>query len=286
MTRTALASPTAIATAKARTPRAFGPPGWVRALRAGIALLALAYFVSLLARVGFTPERLAAGAAELGRLLSEMIPPNPGAAFARLAAAIAETVAMALLGTLISALIALPLGFLGARNVMPSKTAHFLLRRVFDIFRGIPALVWALIFVRATGLGPMAGVLAIIAGDFAALSKLNAEAIENVDPRPVEGVRAAGAGPLSVLRLGVAPQVLPVMASHVLYFFESNVRSAAILGVVGAGGIGFELQERIRINAWDQVAFIVLMFLITVAAIDYGSRQVRERLLGAGARRR
>ena len=274
--------PAKIAAARAANPRAFAPPLWRRLLVAGLTLLAAAYLVSLLERMGFTPAHLAQGSDKLGLIVRQMIPPSDDGFLPQMLKAIGETVAMAFLSTSIAVVLALPFGFLGAKTVVRNGPTHFLLRLVFDFFRGVPTLIWALIFVRATGLGPMAGILALIASDFAALSKLNAEAIENVDQRPVDGLRAAGASPVVAMRLGVLTQVLPVMTSQALYAFESNVRSAAILGVVGAGGIGYELQTRIRINEWDQVAFIILMFLVVVAAIDWGSQRLRERQMNAG----
>lgn len=225
-----------------------------------------------------SPMRIYDGLSRLGMLVRLMIPPLPGDGFWDYCHAMLETLAMAFLGTVIAAVVAVPLGFLGAKNIVPNWLFHFSLRRFFDAFRGIDGLVWALIFVSAVGLGPFAGVLAIAVGDVMVLGKLFAEAIENVDKKPVDGVRASGGGGLHVVRLGVLPQVLPVMMSHVLYFFESNVRSATILGIVGAGGIGLQLSDRIRINNWQEAAFIILMILVTVAVIDNLSRRIRSRL--------
>jgi phosphonate transport system permease protein len=156
---------------------------------------------------------------------------------------------------------------------------RFLTRRVFDVFRGLDQLIWALVFVRAMGLGPIAGILAIFVSDTGVLAKLYAEAIENADKGPLDGIRSTGAAQLATLRLGVLPQVLPVMLSQALYQLESNPREATILGLVGAGGIGLRLSERIQINAWDQVAHIIVLILITVAAIDFASQRIRARLI-------
>jgi phosphonate transport system permease protein len=198
---------------------------------------------------------------------------------AELLKSMVETVAMAFLGTLLSSIVALPLGFLGARNVIPNRLFRFLTRRVFDICRGLDQLIWALVFVRAMGLGPIAGILAIFVSDTGVLAKLYAEAIENCERGQVEGISPTGAGHLMTLRLGVLPQVLPVMLSQALYQLESNSREATILGLVGAGGIGLRLSERIQINAWDQVAYIIVLILITVAAIDFVSKRIRTRLI-------
>lgn len=228
-----------------------------------------------------SPMRIANGLNKLGLLVTLMIPPWPGDGLWDYTYAMFETLAMAFLGTLIAFVVALPLGFLGAKNIVPNWLFHFGLRRFFDAFRGIDGLVWALIFVSAVGLGPFAGVLAIAVGDVMVFGKLFAEAIENVDNKPVEGVQASGGANIHVVRLGVFPQVFPVMMSHVLYFFESNVRSATILGIVGAGGIGLQLSDRIRINNWQEAAFIILMILVTVAVIDNISRRIRAKLIDA-----
>ena len=228
-----------------------------------------------------SPMRVINGLNKLGLLVTLMVPPWPGDGLWDYTYAMFETLAMAFLGTLLAFVVALPLGFLGAKNIVPNWLFHFGLRRFFDAFRGIDGLVWALIFVSAVGLGPFAGVLAIAVGDVMIFGKLFAEAIENVDNKPVEGVRASGGANIHVVRLGVFPQVFPVMMSHVLYFFESNVRSATILGIVGAGGIGLQLSDRIRINNWQEAAFIILMILVTVAIIDNISRRIRAKLIDA-----
>ncbi len=200
--------------------------------------------------------------------------------------ALVETLAMAFLGTLLAAVIALPLGFLGARNMTANRVIRFLFRRGFDACRGLDQLVWALVFVRAVGLGPIAGVLAIFIADTGVLAKLYSEAIETAENGQIDGVRATGAAPLAAIRYGVVPQVLPIMLSQALYQFESNTREATILGFVGAGGIGLRLSERIQINAWDQVAYIIVLILLTVVVIDTISARLRGRLIRAGGLKR
>jgi phosphonate transport system permease protein len=192
-----------------------------------------------------------------------------------------ETVAMAWIGSMLAVVVALPLGFLGARNVIPQRVFRFLTRRLFDGLRGLDQLIWALVFVRAMGLGPIAGIMAIAVVETGVLAKLFAEAVENIDQRQVEGITSVGAGLLGRLRFAVLPQVLPVMISQTLYSIESNTREATILGLVGAGGIGLRLSERIQINAWDQVAYVIVLILISVAAIDTASRHLRLRLIGS-----
>ena len=230
-------------------------------------------------RVDASPERLWNGLSRLGWLFALMWPPSPGGAFADLLKGLAESLAMAFLGTLIAAVVALPLALLGAGNVVGSTLLRFSARRLYDGLRGIDTLIWALIFVSAVGMGPFAGILALAVPDTGMLAKLFSEALEGADRRQVEAVRAAGAGRSLAVRLGLLPQVAPVMLSQVLYTFESNTRSATILGVVGAGGIGLALSDRIRINNWDEAAFIVLMILAMVAAIDLLGRAIRLRLI-------
>jgi phosphonate transport system permease protein len=196
--------------------------------------------------------------------------------------AIAETIAMAFLGTLLGSLGALVIGFLAAKNVVRVPVARHGVRRVLDVLRGVDQLVWGLVFVRAVGLGPLAGVLAIFVSDLGTLSKLYSEAIENVDRKQIDGIRATGGGPLAVIRYGYLPQVLPVFISQSLYFFESNSRSATILGLVGAGGVGMIIIERFRASLYDQVAFVVLNVLILIAVIDWISKKIRTRVIEGG----
>jgi phosphonate transport system permease protein len=193
-----------------------------------------------------------------------------------------ETVAMAYLGTMLALVLAVPLGFLGARNVIPQRVFHFMTRRLFDGLRGLDQLIWALVFVRAMGLGPIAGIMAIAVAETGVLAKLFAEAVENIDRKQVEGITSVGASFVARLRFAVLPQVLPVMISQTLYSIESNSREATILGLVGAGGIGLRLSERIQINAWDQVAYVIVLILLSVAIIDTTSRYLRLRLIGTG----
>jgi phosphonate transport system permease protein len=209
-----------------------------------------------------------------------MVPPTPGTQLWALLKALAETVAIAFLGTLLAALIAFPLGFLAARNTMANRLVRFLTRRFSDSIRGVDTLIWALIWINVVGLGPFAGVLAIMTSDIGAFSKLYSEAIEAIDRRAGEGVTSTGGSRVHAIRFGIVPQVMPVLISQMLYYFESNTRSATIIGIVGAGGIGLYLAEMIRTYEWDQVAFIILMILVTVAAIDFVSSRLRLAIVG------
>jgi phosphonate transport system permease protein len=208
-----------------------------------------------------------------------MFPPTAKDAFWEYGYAMLQTIAMAFLGTFIAAILALPLALLCARNVMALRAVQFLARRGSDSLRGVDQMIWALIFVRAVGLGPLAGILAIIISDIGTLAKLYSEAIENVERKQMDGVRACGGNGLQTVRFGILPQVLPVMLSNALYIFESNTRSATILGIVGAGGIGFYLADRIRTLLWEEASFIMILILISVYLIDWLSKQVRMRLI-------
>eukprot|EP00752_Nemacystus_decipiens_P019610 g17666.t1 len=200
--------------------------------------------------------------------------------YANIYRGIAETLAMAFLGTFLASLVALIVGFLAARNIVRFGLWRHTVRRILDVFRGVDQLVWALVFVRAVGLGPLAGVLAIFISDIGTLSKLYSEAIENIDRKQVEGIKSTGAGPVRTIRFGILPQVFPVFLSQSLYFLESNTRSATILGIVGAGGIGMIIIERFRATLYDQVLFVVINVLILVAIIDWISKFIRMKFIG------
>ncbi|HEY8612078.1 MAG TPA: phosphonate ABC transporter, permease protein PhnE [Roseomonas sp.] len=273
-------SAASIARWKAALPAAFGPSPRQRALRIAGGAAFLAWLVWALWLFDITPQRLWNGLSGLFTIIRLMIPPSPGELWWDIVKGIAESVAMAFLGTVLAAVFAIPLGFLGARNILTTTLLRFSLRRVFDGLRGVDQLIWALAFVRAVGLGPLAGVLALFVSDLATLSKLYAEAIENAERGQAEGVTAAGGSRLMAVRFGILPQVLPVMLAQALYFFESNTRSASILGVVGAGGIGLQIAERIKVRHWDEVAFIIILMVITVGIIDWIGGRLRRRLIG------
>lgn len=280
----ALPDAATIAVVQARFPRVFAASRARRVVRAVLWAALVAWLVATFWWFDITPARIWNGLAGLATIIALMIPPSPGGQWDDILRGLGESVAMAFLGTFLAALLAVPLGFLGARNVVTNLLAHFSVRRVFDSLRGVDQLIWALAYVRAVGLGPLAGVLAIFTAELAVFAKLYAEAIENADRRQMEGVIATGASRSLAVRFGLLPQVLPVMLAQALYFFESNTRSAAILGVVGAGGIGLQIAERIKVRLWDEVAFIILLLVITVAVIDWISSRIRRRLIGGSGR--
>jgi phosphonate transport system permease protein len=264
------------------------PPVMPRRGYAGVvfASLAVVAYLAGLYLLDVTPARIYAGLGRLGDVVTLMLPPSPGTwgHFWVYLAALGQTVAIAFLGTALASAFALPLGFLAAHNVVANRVVHFLARRMLDSVRSVDTLVWALIWINVVGLGPFAGALAIASTDIAALAKLMSEAIETADRGPMEGVRASGGGQLAVLRFGILPQILPVFASQVLYFFESNTRSATIIGIVGAGGIGLYLSEMIRVLEWREVSFLILLVLVAVMAIDAVSRRLRAAIMDVGGR--
>jgi phosphonate transport system permease protein len=228
-------------------------------------------------------SQIGPGLASLGKFIALMFPPSTGGHLDLLLKAMGETLAIAFLGTLIATVAAFPISFLAARNTTPLPGIRFVIRRGLDTIRGIDALIWALVFVGVVGLGPFAGILAIAVSDTGALGKLFSEAIESAEERARESVLASGGTSLLAVRFGLLPQVLPIIAGQILYYFESNVRSATIIGIVGAGGIGLQLSEQIRTYDFDQVAFAVIMILITVAIIDAISSRLRFAIIGRRA---
>ena len=267
---------------KARHPELFAPAWMHRALVIGSIAFLAGLFVFGFWRLGFSFEKILAGIGQLGTLLWLMIPPNPGswAKFLTFLNALAETVAIAFLGTLLAALIAFPIGFVAARNTTVNRLVQFASRRVLDGIRGVDTLIWALLWINVVGLGPFAGVLAIMTSDIGTFGKLFSEAIEAADKKPVEGIASTGGARLHQIRFGILPQVFPVLAGQVLYFLESNTRSGTIIGIVGAGGIGLHLAEQIRTLEWQAVSFLVILILIMVAAIDAVSVRLRTAIIG------
>jgi phosphonate transport system permease protein len=258
-------------------------PNLTRQARAAAPFVACALLlVFALWRQGFGVSVFADGAANLGFIVSLMMPPNPET-WQRVGyylVQLEQTLGIAFLGTLVAAGLALPFSFLAAKNVVPNHLVHLLSRRMFDTMRGVDTLVWALIWINVVGLGPFAGMLAIVCSDFGALAKLFSEVIETADRKPVEGVISAGGDGMAAVRFGILPQILPVILSQALYYFESNTRAATIIGIVGAGGIGLSLSEMINTLEWHQVSFIILMLLITVSAIDWLSTRLRLAIIG------
>lgn len=192
--------------------------------------------------------------------------------------AMLETLAIAIWGTLLAVVAGIPLGILSADNVAPPWLA-FGVRRLMDACRAINELVFALIFIAAVGLGPFAGVLALFVHTTGVVAKLFSEAVEAIDPAPVEGIRGTGGTWLQEIIYGVLPQVLPLWISYALYRFESNVRSATVLGIVGGGGIGMTFNETMRGFLYSQASAILIIVIVTVTLLDVISQRVRKKFI-------
>jgi phosphonate transport system permease protein len=186
------------------------------------------------------------------------------------------TLCIALWGTLLAIAIAVPLGLLGARNVSPHPIIHFAARRTMDVLRAVNEFVFALMFVTAVGLGPFAGMLALGLHTGGVLGKLLSETVESIDPGQAEGVLAVGAGRLHVIAFGVIPQILPNFVSYVLLRFESDIRSASVIGMIGGGGIGFYLWDTIRSFKDSEAATVILLIVAMVMAVDVVSSRIRR----------
>ncbi|MGH7393213.1 MAG: phosphonate ABC transporter, permease protein PhnE [Candidatus Rokuibacteriota bacterium] len=246
-------------------------------MRRGVLFVVLAVLAWAAWDTGADPVRLARGLPWIADFLRRMMPPDLRVLPAALAGAL-TTVQIALLGTAVAAMLALPLGFVSARNVAPAPLFHPA-RAVLNFFRSVDTLVYALVFVAAVGLGPFPGVLAVVAYTTTSLAKLYSEAIEGIDPGPVDAVTATGASGLQVLRFGILPQVLPLFLSYVLYRLETNIRAATILGFVGAGGIGFYLQTYLRLIDYPAASTVLLVTVVMVMAVDWASSRLRDRLV-------
>jgi phosphonate transport system permease protein len=227
-----------------------------------------------------SPEQLRPGASNLAAMWSDFWN-NPMWRHKDVAWAIFETVLMAFLGTMGAAMIALPLAFIAARNFSPGPLARFSIRRVFDLFRGIDGLIWTIILSRAFGPGPLTGSLAILLTDTGTFGKLFSEALENVDDKQIDGLRSTGANPVQRIRFGVIPQVAPVIVSQVLYYLESNTRSATVIGAIVGGGIGLLLTQAIQTQKdWEEVTYYIVLTLLMVMVMDALSGWLRARLIG------
>jgi phosphonate transport system permease protein len=226
---------------------------------------------------GADPVLLLRGVPRMADFVRRMVPPDLDVLPEALRGAL-KTAEIALLGTAVSAALAVPLGFLSARNVAP-PAVFYPARAVLNLLRSIDTLVYALLFVVAVGLGPFPGVLAVVAYTTTSLAKLYSETIEGIDPGPVDAITATGAMRLQVLRFGVLPQVLPLFLSYILYRLESNIRAATVLGFVGAGGIGFYLQTYLRMIDYPAASTVLAVTVAMVMVVDFASSRLRARLV-------
>ena len=207
--------------------------------------------------------------------LTRMLPPNWGFA-EKLVTPALETIQIAIWGTLLSIILATPLCFMAARNIAPNTFIFHFVRQIFNISRCINEIILALIFVAAVGLGPFAGVIALAIHGAGMLGKFFAESIEEIDQGPIEALRSTGAGPLQVIIFGVIPQVITAWIAVCLYRFETNLRQATVLGMVGAGGIGFELVGSMKLFQYQDTAMCIVVIIAMVMIADLTSNKLRH----------
>ncbi|QUS37011.1 phosphonate ABC transporter, permease protein PhnE [Falsirhodobacter algicola] len=239
------------------------------------------YYMSWPERVqaAFSPDQIRPGQSNAAAMWSDFWH-NPQWRHADVAWAIFETLLMAFLGTMLAAIISVPLSFLAARNFAPSRAGRFGIRRVFDFARGVDGLIWTIILARAFGPGPMTGALAIMLTDIGSFGKLFSEALENTDEKQVEGLRSTGANALQRSRFGVIPQVMPVILSQVLYMLEANTRGATVIGAIVGGGIGLLLTQAIQTQKdWEDVTYYIILVVLMVMVMDTVSGRIRRRLI-------
>lgn len=225
----------------------------------------------------FDAQRFADGLPALGQLFSEMAPPN----FARWQAwvrPLVDTLAMAIAGSVLAVLISLPLAFCAAKNTTPNAIVYQSARTMLALLRSVPEIIMGILFVAAVGFGALPGVLALGLHSVGMVGKFYAEAIEHVDPKPIEAARAAGASEFQVITHAVLPQVMPQLADITIYRTEYHFRASAVLGIVGAGGIGFELMAALRLIKYDEVSAILLTILACVVIVDSLGAYLRKAL--------
>lgn len=249
-----------------------GNEGWWKYAGAAVIGCIVLWWAAIGSQVSF--GELAKGMPWIADFLGRMVPPN-WEFMQKLVKPAIETVQIAIWGTLLAIVLAVPVCFLAARNISPNLAVFHLMRQVLNIARGINEIILALIFVAAVGLGPFPGVLALALHGAGMLGKFFAESIEDIDQGPIEALRATGAGPIQIIIFGVLPQVVTSWIAVVLYRFETNLRQATVLGMVGAGGIGFELVGSMKLFQYQDTATCILVIVAMVMAADYISSKLR-----------
>lgn len=232
-----------------------------------------------LAGLAFSSDRLVPGMSNIAAMAHDFWY-NSVWHHGEVAWAMFETLLMAFLGTFGAGLVALPVAFMAASNFAPSRIIRQIFRRVFDFLRGVDALIWTIVLARAFGPGPLTGSLAILMTDTGTFGKLFSEALENVGEKPIEGLRSTGAPAMARIRWGVMPQIAPVILSQLLYYLESNTRSATIIGAITGGGIGLLLVQAIQTQKdWEHVTYYIVLIVLMVIAMDWVSGKIRARLI-------
>jgi phosphonate transport system permease protein len=248
---------------------------WIRSLLRGSVAVAVIAICCLYTGL-LDSKRLLEGIPSILSLAKESFPPNFSDA-RNWIRPLADTLAMSIAGTALAIAMSLPLALLGARNTSPHPIVYYAARSILNSLRSIPELIMGILFVAAVGFGALPGVLALGLHSVGMVGKFFSEAIEHVDEGPVEAVKSAGAGPMQVIFHGVLPQVLPQMADVSLYRWEYNFRASTVIGMVGAGGIGFELMSSLRIMQYQDVSAILLIILLMVTLVDGLGSSLRKR---------
>jgi len=252
--------------------RPSGPLGWWSRAAIGAAFVAMLWWAAKGSQVSI--GELHKGLPWIADFLGRMVPPNLGF-LDKLVGPALETIQIAIWGTLLAIILAVPVCFLAARNLSPNAAVFHLTRQVLNIARGINEIILALVFVAAVGLGPFPGVLALAVHGAGMLGKFFSESIEEIDQGPIEALRATGAGPIQTIVFGVLPQVITAWIAVILYRFETNLRQATVLGMVGAGGIGFELVGSMKLFQYQDTATCILVIIAMVMVADYISSRLR-----------
>ncbi|MDO9402493.1 MAG: phosphonate ABC transporter, permease protein PhnE [Polaromonas sp.] len=249
-----------------------GNAGWWKYAVAAVAGFGVLWWAAIGSQVSAT--ELVKGLPWISDFLGRMLPPN-WEFMQKLVGPAIETVQIAIWGTLLAIVLAVPVCFLAARNISPNLVVFHAMRQVLNIARGINEIILALIFVAAVGLGPFPGVLALALHGAGMLGKFFAESIEDIDQGPIEALRSTGAGPIQIIIFGVLPQVVTAWIAVILYRFETNLRQATVLGMVGAGGIGFELVGSMKLFQYQDTATCILVIVAMVMVADYVSSKLR-----------
>ncbi|WP_134677249.1 MULTISPECIES: phosphonate ABC transporter, permease protein PhnE [Pseudomonas] len=253
--------------------------GWLASSALILALITMLHWSAGGAQLSW--GELAAGLPQIGDFLSRSVPPDLDI-LSRLVAPALETIQIAIWGTLLGIIFAVPLAFLAARNLHSNRWLYQGTRQTLNVIRSINELILALIFVSAVGLGPFPGVLALAVHGVGMLGKFFAESIEEIDQGPIEALRATGARPLQVIVFGVLPQVITAWIAVILYRFEVNLRSATVLGMVGAGGLGFELVSSLKLFKYQETATCIIVITLMVIAADMLSSRLRSSIQQGG----
>lgn len=229
--------------------------------------------------VGFSVTQLIEGLPYMADFVRRMYPPDTKIIPIALKAA-KETIQIAILGTTLAIFFAFPLGFLAAETMSCKPLIYNTFRAIANIFRGVSEMVWALLFVATVGLGPFPGVLALMVHSIGALTRFFSEAIDNIHEETISTMQSTGASRVQIIFQGIIPEVLPSFVGYILYYFEHNIRAATVLGIVGAGGIGFELLTSLKLFKYREVLTIVLVVLILITAVDKLSSLIRRKAIG------